>query len=159
MIEEQDYTAIDALIKRLETEHQIDHLELWEKAKEERLANIERMFDEGITWGEAMGAHPILNQSEDSFRSELLSIKQNLNAQIDVFSHGLDEYFRTGDHPPPYYPMRIAIILRKHKQHGRECIFLAAYCKHFAPTARSRIDNKFVERARKVGVVIPDWGC
>lgn len=157
MTEEQDYTAIDALIERLETALLIDHMALWEQAKEERRANIERMFDKGITWGEAMGAHPILNQSEDSFRTELQSIKQNLDAQIDIFNHGLDEYFRTGDYPPPYYPMRIAIILRKHKQSERERQFLSAYCKHFAPTTRSRVDNEFVERARKVGVAIPDW--
>lgn len=156
MTEEHDYSAIDALIEKLETALHIDHMALWAQAREERNANIEQMFDEGITWGEAMGAHPILNQGEDFFKAELQSKKQNLDAQIDIFNHGLGEYFRTGDYPPPYYPMRIAIILRKHKQPERERRFLSAYCKHFAPTARSRIDNKFVERARKVGV-IPDW--
>jgi hypothetical protein len=157
LTEEQDYTAIDALIQRLETAPRIDHMALWEQAKKERRANFERMFDEGLTWGGAMGAHPILNQSEDSFRIELQSIKQNLDAQIDVFNHGLDEYFRTGDYPPPYYPMRIAIILRKQNQKERERRFLSAYCNHFVQTATSRIANEFVDRAIKAGVVIPDW--
>ena len=157
MTKEEDYAAIDALTERLETTQQIDHMALWEQARNERLANIARMFDEGISWGVAMGAHPILNQTEESFRAELQSIKQNLNAQIDIFNHGLAEYFRTGDYPPPYYPMRIAIILRKQKQLDRERRFLSAYCEHFAPTARSRIGNKFVERARKAGIDIPDW--
>ena len=155
MIEEQNYTAIDALIERLETAQKIDHMALWEQAKEERRANIERMFDLGITWGEAMGAHPILNQSEDSFRTELQSINQNLDAQINIFGHGLDEYFRTGDHPPPYYPMRIAIILRKQKQYERERLFLAAYCKHFGTKRGSRTDEKILERAAMLGAYAP----
>lgn len=155
MTEEQDCAAIDAVIHRLETAKQIDHMALWEQTKEARRANIERMFDEGITWGEAMGVHPILNQSEEAFRAELQSIVQNLDAQIDIFSHGLDEYFRTGDHPPPYYPLRIAIILRKQGQSDRESRFLSAYFKHFALKRGSRTDEKLVERATKLGVFAP----
>lgn len=151
MSDEDGYTAIDALIERLEAAEQIDHMALWEQAKEERYANTGRMFDEGISWGEAMGAHPILNQGEGSFRTELESIKQDLDAQIDIFSHDLNVYFRTGDHPPPYYPMRIAIILRKHKQSDRERRFLSAYFKHFATKRGSRTDEKLVERATKLG--------
>lgn len=151
MSEEQKYAAIDALIERQATSPPINHMELWEKAKEERRANITQMFDEGITWGEAMGAHPILIQSEEAFRKELQSIKQDLNAQIDIFAHGLNEYFKTGDHPPPYYPMRIAIILRKQKQNERERLFLAAYCKHFATKRGSRTDEKIMARATGLG--------
>lgn len=155
MSDEDDYTAIDALIERLAVAEQIDHMALWEQAKEERRANIERMFEEGISWGEAMGAHPILNQSENSFRAELQSIQQNLDAQIDIFGYDLDEYFRTGDHPPPYYPMRIAIILRKQGESDRERRFLSAYFNHFAMKRGSRTDEKLVERATKLGVYAP----
>lgn len=155
MSDEDDYAAIDALIERLGAAEQIDHMAMWEQAKEERHANIGRMFDEGISWGEAMGAHPIRNQNEDSFRTELQSIKQDLDAQIDIFGHGLNEYFKTGDHPPPYYPLRIAIILRKQKQSDRERQFLSAYFKHFAMKRGSRTDERLVDRATKLGAYTP----
>lgn len=152
MSEECDYTVIDSLIERLETSQQVDHMALWAQARPERLTKIGQILDQGLTWGEAMGAHPILNQSEVSFRAELQSIKQNLAAHIDIFCHDLDGYFRTGDHPPPHYPMRIAIILRKQGQSDRERRFLSAYFKHFATKRGSRTDEKLVERATKLGV-------
>lgn len=156
MADEQGYADLDALIVRLETTARIDHVAIWENARQRRRASVERMFDEGIKWGEASGAHPIFNQDENAFRAELKSIMQNLNAQIEIFNYELENYFKTGDHPPPYYPMRIAIILRKHKDSEREKRFLSAYCKHFACPKGSRTDIELVERARKLGLIVQD---
>ena len=149
---EQDYTAIDTLIKRLETAPHVDHMALYEQAREQRRLGIERILDEGLTWGEAMGAHRILNQPQSSFEIELRAIKDDLSAQIEIFEHDLHKWFTQGEFPPPHYPMRIAIILRKQKQHDREKRFLAAYLMNFRTKRGCATDEKIVDRARKMGI-------
>lgn len=149
---EQDYAAIDALIERLEIAPHVDHMALYERARKQRKLGFERMLDEGLTWGETVGAHRILNQPQNSFEVELRSIQDNLSAQLEIFEHDLDKWFSEGEFPPPYYPTRISIILRKQKEHGRERRFLTVYFKNFGSKRGCAADDKLVARARKMGI-------
>lgn len=156
MLEDEERSRIDRLTSELATAPHVDHMALSKKARAERMTALHRVFDEGITWGEATGAHPILIQPEETFRAELRSINNNLVAQINVIEHYLPKWFSAGEFPPPYYAMRVAIILRKAKEHERERNFLATYLKNFRSRyGGSRSDEQLIERAVKLGVHLP----
>ncbi len=55
------------------------------------------------------------------------AIKDNLGAQIRVVAHLLDEMFRFGELPPPFYAKRVGVILRKAKRKDLSDRFQAAY--------------------------------
>lgn len=148
--------AIDAFIRLLDEAPIIDHVALWENSKEKRLLQIDRMLSEGLSYGEATNAPPILNQSEESFRAALKTINNDLVEQIKIIEHFLPRWHSFGDFPPPYYAWRIAVILRKSKEHGREREFLRIYLRHFRSSLRgSRGDERLVERAAAMGLELP----
>lgn len=115
-------------------------------------AAITKVLDEGITYGQASGAPSFLNQDEDSFRTFIKEVDQNLDWQCDTVAAAFDRFWETGEVPAPHYPMRIAVLLRKAKDFDRERQFLAAWCKHF-PSGNGRTFGKLLERAKKVGAI------
>ena len=151
MIPDEHLAVLDALIERLESSALLDIASMYEIREKRQAQIVSDMFYKGKTHGEASGAHPILLQDQPDFEAQLQSIKQSLINQVQIFTHGVDAWFSKGDHPPPYYPLRIAVILRKNNEIDREKRFLAAYCKHFATRRGSRGDERIMERAIKLG--------
>ena len=77
---------------------------------------------------------------------------QDLIWQCRTVSKLFDAYQVSGDIPPPHYPMRIAILLKKASDPDRERRFLAAWCRHF-PKGNGVKYAQLVERARKAGAL------
>ena len=77
---------------------------------------------------------------------------KDLGWQIQTVESAFRDYLKTGDIPAPYYPLRVAILLRKAKENERERAFLAAWCRHFeAGSGIGATYPKLHERARKTG--------
>ena len=127
--------------------------DLWEKDKVRRRAAIERMFDEGVSYGVATGTPAFLNQPEDQFFAYLKKIDNELDEQVKIVGEAFTDYLKTGEHPAPYYAWRIAIILRKAKMKEKEKEFLTAWCRHFAKTKGNRYEA-IAARAAKMGITV-----
>lgn len=100
---------------------------------EAKRANTAKMLDEDLTYGQASGAPDFLNQDEESFRTFMKQVDQDLAWQCETVTAAFEQFLKTGEIPAPHYPMRVAILLRKAKDLIREKQFLAAWCKHFPP--------------------------
>jgi hypothetical protein len=148
-----EINRIDSFIRVLEEAPVVDYMALHESAQKQRRSEIDRMFSDGLSFGEATNAPPILNQPEKEFRAALKAINNEIIEQIKIIEHCLPRWFSMGDFPPPYYAFRIAVILRKAKEHGRERKFLRAYLINF----RSRFGAKerLTERAEDMGIELP----
>ena len=111
---------------------------------------VRRMFDEGVTYNQASGGPDFLNQpDEKTFRAVIRNTDQDLSWQCDTVSEAFERYLKTGEIPAPYYPMRIAILLRKAKEAEREHDFLGAWCRHFQTGPGAKY-AQLVERKAKV---------
>ena len=106
----------------------------------------------GQTYGEAMGGPAILNQDEDSFRTELKTIDNDLGRQIGIVSQAFEDWLTKGEQPAPYYAWRIAVILGKAKRKEEEFAFLNAWCKHFGTVVGARYES-IARRAGKMGAL------
>ncbi|WP_324260181.1 hypothetical protein U4960_08270 [Altererythrobacter sp. H2] len=155
LLSQAEVDRIDDLIDLLDKAPKIDAAALWESSREQRSQEISRMLSEGLTYGEATNAPPILNQSEENFRTELKAINNDLVEQIKIIEHCLDRWFSVGEAPPPYYAWRVAVILRKAKEHGREREFLRVYLKNFQSLFEGRRDRMLRERAQSLGLEPP----
>lgn len=147
---------IDSFIRVLEDSPPVDHMALHESTREQRLSEIDTMFSDGLSFGETTNAPPILNQPEEEFCAALKVIDNNIIEQIKIIEHCLPRWFSMGEFPPPYYAWRIAVILGKAKEYGRERKFLHAYLLNFRSRfGGSRTDERLVERAEKMGIELP----
>lgn len=124
------------------------------KAKNEAFMRgmFARMEGSGSSFGDATGILPHLNRPDA--KEYLRSIDSDLLEQVRITQKCVKAWIEHGEHPPPYYPWRITVILRKIKNLEAERRFLAAYCKHFYNTLGSR-NAKIAERAVKVGAYNP----
>lgn len=104
-----------------------------------------RMIDDGVSRGEAAGLSGFYKSDEGEFRKQLQDTNQDLGWQCDTVDNFLSHHLTTGDVVPPYFPRRIAILLRKAGERERERGFLEAYCRHFGTA------GWFGDRLRKLG--------
>jgi hypothetical protein len=104
----------------------------------------------GETYGEATWARGVVSaaRSEEEFRAKLRSVDNNLREQIRIVREGVEDYFRTGMMPAPYYAWRVAVILRKAKEFELEADFLEAFSAHFRKGLGRRY-QQIAERAPK----------
>jgi len=149
-----EYELLDTLIERLEKTPLLSKEDMNKKHKAFIKKVTNRMFDEGVSYGAASGDHDMYQQSEENFKSHLKNTDNNLKEQISVFNFGLNRWFEHGETHPPYFPMRIAIILSKRKELEKEKKFLAAYCRHFKDRI-GNTDQKITARAIKKGAIPP----
>jgi len=154
----EDLTALEVVIERLETSALLsdDVAERCRRAFYSAMTS--RMLSDGVTSGVASGAPDHLNQGEEHFRAEMGRMDNLLREQVRIFQQGLDQWFKHGERFPPYYPHRIAVILRKAKRGDLEQRFLKAYVRHFGTwrTGGARY-AEIVERAAKLGIS-SGWG-
>ncbi len=126
---------------------------LWEKDKKRERAVVELILSEGVTFGEASGGHDFLNQSEENFKAYIKGINIDLVQQVAIVLHDFKLYLERGDAPAPYYPWRIAVILRKTKSLGKEKEFLNAWCSHFSRLSHAGARYRdLVMRADKIKI-------
>lgn len=86
----------------------------------------------GQNYGQAIGLHPIYNQSEEAFKSELHGSKDSLASNVAVLANSFSLYLKIGEIPAPYFAWRIAVILSKAKMKHLELEFLSGWNRHFS---------------------------
>jgi len=119
-------------------------------------AAYSRMLNEGVSYQEAADIPIHLRaQDEAEFRAFMRKADQDLDWQCNTVDKAFTQYREQGEIPAPHYPMRIAILLRKAKEHEREKAFLTAWCRHF-PEGPGGTYDKLAERARKLGVNVEE---
>ena len=85
----------------------------------------------------------------DEVRNFISSQNNNIDFQIETTKNCFLEYFRIGLTPPPYYPFRIAVILRKANLVAVEQRFLEAWVSHF-PDDIGGSFTSLLERLEKI---------
>lgn len=75
----------------------------------------------------------------------------DLREQVSIVGKSFDYWLKAGEIPAPYYPYRIAVILRKAGRKDLEKRFLQAWLKHFPEGNGSRY-GKLAERGEKLGI-------
>ena len=78
------------------------------------------------------------------------AIEKDLKFDCIVVAESFHKYRLSGTIPAPAYPLSMAILLRKSKDHDRERMFLAAWCRHF-PTGNGVKFETLFKRAEKTG--------
>jgi hypothetical protein len=109
---------------------------------------LDRMLNEGVTYGEASGWLPWFQG--DNPVANLHAVNNDLSAQISMVNHILDFWFERGEPVPSHYPERIAIILRKAKRGDLEVDFLRSFARHFLSHCGGVGHAKFNDRIRKL---------
>ena len=143
---------VDALIKLFDDAPETSERERSRKSQKHYDDIFRKMTDQGMDYQEASVQPELYSQDSESFFSNLRSKDQNLEWQCDTVAASFRRYLEIGEVPAPYFPWRVAILLRKAKQHDREKRFLAAWCRHF-PFGNGVKYGKIVERARKLGAI------
>jgi HIRAN domain len=112
---------------------------------------VTRMLETDESYGQASDGPDFLSLPESDFHAYLQSIDNDLSAQLDIVDVACRSYFKNGEIPAPYYPWRIAVILRKRKMKEQERDFLEAWCRHFA-SGNGVTYGELVKRAERLGV-------
>ncbi|WP_372972420.1 hypothetical protein [Marinobacter sp.] len=102
-----------------------------------------------------------IQERSESQKNSLLSrlwaqsFQKGANDDLELQCRLLNEFFSyylaTGEHPPPASAWRIAVILRKRKEHLLEREFLLSWIKHFGNTIGNTYE-KLVDRYRKLNI-------
>lgn len=100
-------------------------------------------------WADGGGPHP--DERLSDLEDENANIDNDLRALVDKIDAEYTKYIETADIPSSYYPLRVAIILRKLRRKTDELQFLAAWCRHFAGSGRGGGYKELVVRAGKLG--------
>ena len=96
------------------------------------------------------------NQDFNLFKVHLSTNKQDLIYQCKTVMAYMKLHLIAGEPVPPYYAERVAILLRKAKEHEKEKQWLVAWCRHFAIDHGYGIHGtyaKLMNRAQKLGVI------
>jgi hypothetical protein len=113
------------------------------------------MISTGVSYGVASEAPDHLTQGEELFQTEMARMNDLVLEQVRIFQQGLDRWFEHGETFAPYYPYRIAVILRKAKRRDLEETFLRAHVQHFRTwTIGGFRYVEILERAAKMGISI-----
>lgn len=143
--------ATQALIRRMQTANVPDLAALKTLRDERQKWVIERMLNEGLTFGEASGGALSFLTQPDALEY-IHDIDNDLDAHVKIVANSFEEYVTRGEIPAPHYPWRICIILRRFKHTGLERSFLEAWCRHFPGTGRGRGYARLADRASKLGI-------
>jgi hypothetical protein len=143
-----DPSALDALkilTARLERTPELEPEAAQALSKASSGQIFQKMIDEGLSYGQAFGGTLSFLSDPDGLE-HLKTIKDDLGEQVRLTSGVINEWFSFGEHPPPHYPWRVTVILRKARLFDEERAFLAAYSKHFTDRA------DFAKRLLKLGI-------
>ncbi|WP_338829136.1 hypothetical protein [Bradyrhizobium sp. 27S5] len=146
---EVDYDALLVLIECMEQMPPLSRQEIADLSANQH-AVVERMVATGEIWNQASSGPAFLSLDEGEFRNHLKAIDNDLGEQTAIVAESFARYLKVGEVPAPYYPWRIAIILRREKRPELEKRFLAAWCQHF-PGGNGARYGQLVDRFRKLG--------
>ena len=120
-ISETERQAVEDLIEFIESRPALS------KAERDRLSRrqAERMAPgmlAGQSSGQASGFRGVAFDTNDqeTAREQIKEVDNDLQAQIRIVRDGVEHYYEAGWYPAPYYPWRIAVMLRKAKEHDLE---------------------------------------
>ncbi len=145
---EVDYDALLVLIECMEQTPPLSREEIVELSANQNVV-VERMLATGESWNQASARPGFLSLDEAEFKNHLSAIDNDLGEQTAIVAGAFARYLKMGDVPAPYYPWRIAIILRRDKKLELEKRFLAAWCQHFSGGLGARY-GQLVDRFRKL---------
>lgn len=153
----EEVQGVETLIERLNTTPLLIPEEAERRHRKFAKSAAARMISAGVTYGVASETPDHLTQGEEHFRSEMARMNDLVLEQVRIFQQSLDQWFEHGETFAPYYPYRIAVILRKAKRRDLEEGFLRAYVRHFRTwtTGGSRY-AEILERAAKMGISIDE---
>jgi hypothetical protein len=143
---------VDELIELFATTAVLSVVEREKRYRQALNSAWESITEQGATWGEASGAPSFYQQDETGFRTFLKSVDDDIAWQCGTIRDGFQRYLEKGEIPPPAFPMRLAVLLRKAKHHKREQRFLAEWCRHF-PAGNGATFQTLAARARKIGAI------
>lgn len=151
-IEADDRTRLLALIDKMNSAKTVSPAEAERKFRKDMDDAMER-----LKLGEVLTQSPksleFLSLPDGDFKEHIHKLDSDLAANVTIVSETFDHFYQVGTLPPPYYPWRIAVILRKAKETELEASFLRAWCRHF-PTGNGKRYGDLVERARKIGIAV-----
>lgn len=148
-----DFSKLINVIERLENAPAILREEALAISADHQKETVRKLLEGGMSWSAASGDLPHFNQPDPL--GFINSIKNNLDAQVEIFENAVVSWFDHCTHPAPSYTWRITVILRKAKAFEIEKRFLAAYFKHFYTERGSARDRDLGIRAIKIGIDIP----
>jgi hypothetical protein len=150
---DDDLGAVKRLVDRLNSTDPLPAIDAEQRYSKFFKESVRRMVDDGLTYGQSSGAPGHLTKGEEHFRAEMSRMDSQLQEQVRIFESGLNQWFDHGEPFAPYYPHRIAVILRKGKRGDLESAFLIAYVRHFKDMrSRGARYAEILERARKLGI-------
>lgn len=152
MITRNSLDALTSIIERLEHTEPLSPEQTWRKLKAYQKEARGRSREEGLG---ATAAGNLLHLNRPDASEYIKSIKDDLDAQVGIFSSCIDAWLDHAAHPAAGYTWRITVILRKNKLFELERRFLAAYFKHFYTKHGSSKDTDLGTRALKIGINIP----
>jgi len=151
----EEIQGVEILIERLNKTHFLPPEEAERRHRKFAKSTTARMISTGISYGVASEGPNHLTQGEEHFRSEMVRMNDLVLEQVRIFQQGLDQWFELGVPFAPYYPYRIAVILRKAKRRDLEERFLRAYVRHFRTwTTGGSQFTEILERAANMGIPI-----
>jgi len=153
----EEVQGVEILIERLNTTPFLTPEEAERRHRKFAKSTATRMISTGVSYGIASEAPDHLTHGEEHFQREMARMNDLVLEQVRTFQQGLDQWFEHGETFAPYYPYRIAVILRKAKRRDLEEGFLRAYVRHFRTwtTGGSRY-AEILERAAKMGISIDE---
>jgi len=143
-----DFDALNTLIDCMEQTPPLTPAAVAALSEKQRKI-VERMVETGETWNQASSGPSFLSLGEAEFRAHMGAIDNELGEQVAIVSQFFTAYLNNGEIPPPYYPWRIAVILRRIKEPEIEKRFLAAWCLHFPHAVGGRYTG-LIERYQKL---------
>ncbi len=150
-----DVAALQSLISRLNTVEVQSRDDAFRKEETHRREVIARMFEGGGSFGNISGSPAILSLDQEAFTHEMKSIADDLGEQVKLVSAFVNQWFDYGEIPPPAWPWRVCVILRKAKRFDLERAFLLQWTRHFDfDRTVGATYGKLADRAAKIGIQI-----
>jgi hypothetical protein len=145
---EGDFDALRVLIDCMEQTPPLT-LSAVDALRDKQREIFDQMIETEETWNQASSGPSFLSLDEQAFGTHMRAIDNDLGEQVAVVSQSFANYLEIGEIPAPYYPWRIAVILRRAKKPEMERRFLAAWCLHFPCGVGQRYVD-LVERYQKL---------
>ena len=142
--------AVDNLIRLFNEAPELNECERKQRSSAFRRDALDRIMDDGASLREAMEVPPMYDRDRRSFQRLIKHTDHDLEWQCETVSIAFSKYLKSGEIPAPYFPMRIAVLLRKAGERGRERAFLDVWCRHFRTKGVGRRFRDLEERTRKI---------
>ncbi|MCK1479912.1 hypothetical protein IVB27_35525 [Bradyrhizobium sp. 197] len=148
-LSEFDLDALTVLIDCLETTPTLSNEDVEHRYRAHIRNVFPAMLEDGKSYGEASGGTMSFLNRPDA-RDYIISIHDDLGANVAILSGAFAEYLDTGEPPAPFYAWRICIILAKGKMRQLELRFLNAWVRHFEHRGVGQRYKILVQRRTKL---------